>query len=188
MSKFFDALINHVENNNPGVMDVKLYSLRQVIELMTKARAMERALIEKESKGPEGIVLKDPENPFLRVLKGRKDDSDAFRISPAKFIKGSVEGVFGSRPLKNQWNDVDAISKENVENAVTILLNRGVMTATVRELVEVIKQFVPDAFDKNRKMIDYRHRLTKKFLSSDKKLLGKYASVMSKGSYLFTIA
>lgn len=191
MSKFFEALINYVESNNPEVMDVKLYSLRQVIELMTKARAMERAQIEKESKGFEGVILKDSDNPYMRVIKGRTPEPftpQRYKLKPAKSVKGSAEEVFGARPVKNQWNDSEAICKENVENAVVILLNRGYQTCTVRNIVAIIQQFVPAAFDKNRKMIDYRHKLTKKFLSSDKKLLGKYGSVMDQRSYIFTIA
>lgn len=183
MSKFFDALISHhVENNNPGVMDVKLYSLRQVIELMTKAREMERASIEKERQ-----VNRNDDN-FFEILKGRSAEKNPLSWKmPSKFIKGTEEEVFGSRPIKNQWNDTVAICKENVENAIVILLNRGHQTATVREIVDVIKQFVPDAFVKGKKMIDYRHQVTKRFLSSQKKLLGLYGSVMHKGSYVFTI-
>lgn len=188
MSKFFNALISHVEANNPEVMDVKLYSLRQVIELMTKARAMERALIEKESKGFEGIIMKDPTNPLVRVIKGRSlGKTDAFKFKSTKFVKGFAEEVFGARPVKNQWNDSDAICKENVENAVVILLNRGYQTCTVRDIVEVIKQFVPTAFDARRKAVTYRHKLTKKYVSSTKKLLGKYNSVMDRNTYVFTI-
>lgn len=196
MSKILDALIAHIENNNKDILDVKLYNLRQVIELMEKARIMERESINRDnhvikktvSPSREGIIARD-DNPFmLRVLKGREQKSDSYKLKAtgSAFVK-DFEEVFGSRPVKNQWNDIVAISKENVENALIIMLNRGAKRATVRDIVDVIKQFVPDAFDKNRKMIDYRHQVTKRFLSSEKKLLGRFESVKSGNEYIFNI-
>ena len=196
MSKILDALIAHIENNNKDILDVKLYSLRQVIELMEKARIMERESINRDnhvikktvSPSREGIIARD-DNPFmLRVLKGREPKSDSYKLKAtgSAFVK-DFEEVFGSRPVKNQWNDIVAISKENVENALVIMLNRGAKRATVRDIVDIIKQFVPDAFDKNRKMIDYRHQVTKRFLSSEKKLLGRFESVKSGNEYIFNI-
>ncbi|WNL63173.1 hypothetical protein [Citrobacter phage Ci1] len=197
MSKILDALIAHIENNNKEILDVKLYSLRQVIELMEKARIMERESINRDnhvikktvSPSREGIISRD-DNPFmLRVLKGREQKPGSYKLKAtgSAFVKGFEEEVFGSRPVKNQWNDTIAISKENVENALVIMLNRGAKRATVRDIVDVIKQFVPDAFDKNRKMIDYRHQVTKRFLSSEKKLLGRFESVKSGNEYIFNI-
>lgn len=196
MSKILDALIAHIENNNKDILDVKLYSLRQVIELMEKSRIMERESINRDnhvikktvSPSREGIIARD-DNPFmLRVLKGREQKSDSYKLKAtgSAFVK-DFEEVFGSRPVKNQWNYTVAISKGNIENALVIMLNRGAKRATVRDIVDIIKQFVPDAFDKNRKMIDYRHQVTKRFLSSEKKLLGRFESVKSGNEYIFNI-
>ncbi|AIA65026.1 hypothetical protein AVV44_gp212 [Cronobacter phage S13] len=181
MSQLFNALVAHIENEGFG--DQKMFSIKQAMEMMKSARAMERAAIEKTYiLIPKNQEISDATNEITRIIKGRKPDA-----TPSKYVKGSKEEVFGSRPIKNQWTE-EAITKENVENAITVLLNRGYKTATVRDIVDVIRQFVPQGFKAGKKLIDYRHMVTKRFLSSQKKLLGKYGSVMKGTTYVFNIA
>lgn len=195
MSQLLNALINHIENEGFG--DQKMFSIKQAMEMMKIARQLERERLERdfifvprqqvEEAAKAGIKIGDSINAkhgdqIMQIIKGRKPP-----VAPSKYVKGSAEEVFGSRPIKNQWTE-EAITKENVENAVTVLLNRGYKTATVRDIVDVIRQFVPQGFKAGKKLIDYRHQVTKRFLSSQKKLLGKYGSVMKGTTYVFTIA
>lgn len=191
MSKLLDQMIASVESAMPQISDVKLFSLKQVTEMMEKVRKMERAFIEENfiltPKGSkEGVVFRQP-NEFFELLKRRAPKNNPLKWNPSKFVTGTAEEVMGQRPMTAQWDDQTAICKANVENAVTVLLNRGATVATVRDIVDVIKQFVPTAFEPTRKMVDYRHRVTKKFLSSDKKLLGRFGSVVVKNEYQFSI-
>lgn len=148
--------------------DVKIYSLSNMIAIVDRARAQERlkVLAEVQAATPKPLGV-------ANVVGNIK-------------VAGTKQEVMGARPIKHQWTD-EAITSENIENAVTVLLNRGQETATVREIVEVIKQFNSAAFDATRKMVDYRHRVTKKFMSSDKKLLGRHSSKFVKGQYVFNI-
>lgn len=199
-NNFFSDLFNHLANAN--LSDTKMFTIGQAMNMMKSARALEREAIERNfhlvpkneaiqkindgmvraidkvvNEKKEGIVCRQPFD--LKIAKGR--------TAPQKYVVGDKESVFGVRPVKHQWNEKEAISKENIENAITILLNRGQSCVTVRDIVDVIKQFVPAAFDASRKMVVYRHKLTKKFLSSDKKLLGRLKGRMIKGQYFFDV-
>lgn len=196
MSQFLNALIDHIEKEGFG--DQKMFSIQQAMNMMKGARQLERERLEREfimiprkqveQSVREGLEIGKKIAPaVMEILKGRPrmQEPSNFKI-PSKFVKGTSEEVFGNRPIKNQWTD-EAITKENIENAVTVLLNRGYQTATVRDIVDVIRQFVPQGFKAGKKLIDYRHQVTKRFLSSQKKLLGKYGSVMKGTQYIFTL-
>lgn len=188
---FMQALNAHIQAS--GIADEKMFSLNQVMDLMARARKLERASIEKEyilvSRVTVTAKSEEPkEGVLLKILKPRGSGSYKLKDKGVPSVKGSAEEVFSARPIPNKWNPDVAISKENVENAVVLLLNRGQKTATVRQIVEAIHDVIPRAFKVGKKMIDYRHQVTKRFLSSEKKLLGRYGSVMDKNTYVFTIA
>lgn len=152
----------------PSLFDIKMFSLADLSVILQRVRAEERlkVLAEVQAAAPKPLGV-------ANVVGNIK-------------VAGTKQEVMGGRPIKHQWTD-EAITSENIENAVTVLLNRGQETATIREIVEVIKQFNSAAFDATRKMVDYRHRVTKKFMSSDKKLLGRHSSKFVKGQYVFNI-
>lgn len=84
------------------------------------------------------------------------------------------------------WDDA-ALTKRNVLNAIATLRNEDYrIEVTVKDLLDVIEENSPDDFER----LSYesiRGSFTKKYLSSDKRLLGQYNSRKENGKYYFVI-
>lgn len=91
------------------------------------------------------------------------------------------------------FDQINPISKKNIEIAISIIRSKGKKTATIRQIVDVIRENIPFSFSmKNRNgkfltMNDYRGQLNRKYLDSKRRLLGKYNSRLVSGQYIFIL-
>lgn len=103
-----------------------------------------------------------------------------------------IERNLPAKPVYD-FDRVNPISKKNIEIAISIMKSKGEKTATIRQIVDILRDMMPFSFSmKNRNgklltMNDYRGQLNRKYLDSKRRLLGKYNSRLVSGQYIFIL-